>query len=52
MLAWAGGMIGVQDFVGRYVRNAYAATFHEISAQALQAVELLRGWGSQLEVSN
>ena len=35
MLAGASGMIGVKNFVGRDVRNAYAATFHKISAQAL-----------------
>ena len=46
MLPGAGGMIGVQNFVGRDVRNAYAATFHQIPAQALKAIELLRGWGS------
>ena len=28
MLSGAGGMIGVQNFVGRDVRNAYAAAFH------------------------
>ena len=52
MLAGAGGMIGVQNFVGRDVCNAYAAAFHEIPAQALQAVELLRGWSSQFEISD
>ena len=52
MLSRTSGMIRMQDFVGRYVGRTDFPTFHEVSAQGFQALELVRTGRTKLEVSN